>query len=491
MNRPRPYEGDPIDANGVHANLVGGRWLPVDDAMEIENPSDLDAPIGHYAVASVRDVELAVEAARAAAKLWSRAVPRDRGRALEAVADELRGRADELGALLSSEEGKPLFEGVGEVRRAADLFDYYAGEAYRSSGELLAGLRAGIEVEVRRAPLGVVGIVTPWNFPIAIPAWKIAPALAYGNTVVFKPAELVPASAWALVEVLSRALPPGCVNLVMGPGDTVGDALVRAPGVDGVSFTGSVGVGRHVASVAASRMARVQLEMGGKNPLVVLADADVERAVESAVQGAYFSTGQRCTASSRLIVDRKVMKPFVAQLTERVRALRVGHALDAATDLGPVVDDRQLRKDVEAVARARSDGAEAAVLGEVVQRATRGHFLTPTLFIETPNDLALNRDEVFGPVAAVIPVDGYDEALAVANDTPFGLVAAIATTSLKHARHFREHAQAGMVMVNLPTAGQDFHAPFGGTKASSYGTREQGTYAREFYTTVRTSYTGD
>jgi alpha-ketoglutaric semialdehyde dehydrogenase len=476
-------------AHEPHPNYVAGAWRTGAEALRNDDPSDLDTPVGDYAVATPDDVRDAIAAAAEAFPTWSATNPKRRAEALDAIGAEVLARADELGRLLSREEGKTLAEGVGEARRAGELFRYYAAEAYRSAGELLPGFRDGVEVEVRRHPIGVVGVITPWNFPLAIPAWKIAPALAYGNTVVFKPAELVPACAWALAEIVSRAgLPDGAVNLVMGPGDTVGAALVDDARLAGVTFTGSAAVGRRVAAVAKGHMTRVQLELGGKNPLVVLDDADLDVAVECALQGAYFSTGQRCTASSRLIVTRGIEPRFTRALAERVAALRVGHALDPDTEIGPVIDATQLQQDLDWVAAARAEGARAAVLGEVVERRTRGYYLSPTLFVDTDNAMRINREEVFGPVAAVIPAQDHDEALALANDTPYGLVAGIVTTSLRHAAHFRAHAQAGMVMVNLPTAGMDYHAPFGGTKASSYGTREQGTYAREFFTYAKASY---
>jgi aldehyde dehydrogenase (NAD+) len=340
-----------------------------------------------------------------------------------------------------------------------------------------------------REPLGVVGLITPWNFPIAIPAWKAAPALAYGNAVILKPAALVPASAWALVDILVRAgVPEGVLGLVFGPGGEIGSALVESDGVDAISFTGSVETGRGIAVACAERGVRVQLEMGGKNPLVVLDDADLEIAVDCALQGAYFSTGQRCTASSRLIVGEGIHDRFVARLVERLRETQVGNALDPATAIGPVVDERQLQQDIDYLAIGRDEGAELAFGGRRLERATQGHFLEPALFVGATNDMRIAREEIFGPVAAVIRVAGYDEALAVANDTQFGLCSGICTTSLRHAAHYRRHADAGMVMVNLPTAGVDFHVPFGGRKGSSYGPREQGSYAREFYTQVKTAY---
>ena len=473
----------------VHASHIAGEWRGSGSAKVNENPSDLDAPVGTYAQGSAQDVADAVAAAREAAPTWAATTPSQRAAALSAVASELTARSEELGRLLSSEEGKTLAEGIGEVKRAADIFTFFAGEVYRASGELVPSARPGIEVEIRRHPVGVVGIITPWNFPMAIPAWKIAPALAYGNAVVFKPADLVPACAWALTDMLSRAgLPAGTFNLVMGSGSVVGEAIVSSPGVDAITFTGSDRVGRHVAATAVSRLAKVQLEMGGKNPIIVLDDADLDLAIDNVVNGAYFSTGQRCTASSRVIVTNGIHDRFVEALAAKTRALRVGHALAADTQIGPVVDASQLGKDLDYVTLGQEEGATALVRGGLVERDTRGHFLAPTLFVDTTPDMRINREEMFGPIATVQRATDYEEALALANDTEFGLAGSIMTTSLRHADHYKKHAQVGMAMVNLPTAGVDFHVPFGGTKGSSYGPREQGPYAKEFFTTVRTSY---
>ncbi|MNZ48667.1 Aldehyde dehydrogenase, thermostable [compost metagenome] len=352
-------------------------------------------------------------------------------------------------------------------------------------------MRPGVSVEVTREPLGVIGLITPWNFPIAIPAWKIAPALAHGNCVVFKPADLVPGSAWALAEIISRAgFPAGVFNLVMGSGRVVGEAMVHDSRVDGISFTGSVGVGRSIAAACVARGAKVQLEMGGKNPQIILDDADLSAAVELAVQSAFYSTGQRCTASSRLIVTAGIHDRFVEAMAERMRGIRVGHALRSGVDIGPVVSQAQLEQDLRYIDIGRDEGARLVAGGERVICDTDGYFLAPALFADSEAGMRISREEIFGPVANVIRVANYEAALALANDTEFGLSAGIATTSLKHANHFKRHAQAGMVMVNLPTAGVDYHVPFGGRKGSSYGPREQGRYAQEFYTTVKTSYIG-
>jgi acyl-CoA reductase-like NAD-dependent aldehyde dehydrogenase len=474
----------------VNRNLIDGEWIEGPDVNRDLNPSNLDDVVGEYARADAAQARAAIAAARAALPAWTRGSIQERADILDRAGSEILARREELGRLLSREEGKTLAEGIGEAGRAGYIFKFYAGEVVRLGGERLPSVRPGIEIEITREPLGVVGIITPWNFPLAIPAWKIAPALAYGNTVVFKPADLVPASAWALADILVRAgVPKGVFNLVMGRGSAVGEAIITTPDVDGISFTGSVETGAAIARKAAERLARVQLEMGGKNPLVVLDDADLGVAVNCAVQGAFFSTGQRCTASSRLVVTQAIHDRFVAAMVERMQALTVDDALRPGTDIGPVVDQSQLDQDLFYLELGQKEGARLTCGGERLRRAREGFYLAPALLTETTNDMRINREEIFGPVATVIRVTDYEEALAVANDTRFGLSAGIVTTSLRHASHFRRHAQAGMVMVNLPTAGVDYHVPFGGRKGSNYGPREQGTYAREFYTVVKTAYT--
>ncbi|MEM1398668.1 MAG: aldehyde dehydrogenase family protein, partial [Pseudomonadota bacterium] len=379
---------------------------------------------------------------------------------------------------------------IGETVRAGQIFDFFAGEALRLGGETVPSIRPGIGVEMTREAIGVVGIITPWNFPIAIPAWKIAPALCYGNTVVFKPAQLVPGCSWAIVDILHRAgLPAGVMNLVMGRGSVVGQTMLDSPDINAITFTGSVGTGKQVAASCAEHMRKVQLEMGGKNPLVVLDDADLNTAVECSVNGAFFSTGQRCTASSRLVVTEGIHDKFVEAMTERLKSLVVDDAVKDGTHIGPVVDQSQLEQDQEYIEIGRKEGANLVFGGERLNRENPGFYLQPALFTNCTSDMRISKEEIFGPVAGVIKVKDYDEALAVANDTPFGLSSGICTTSLKHATHFKRNAEAGMVMVNLPTAGVDFHVPFGGRKGSSYGPREQGKYAVEFFTTVQTSYT--
>ncbi|WP_043539160.1 aldehyde dehydrogenase family protein [Salinarimonas rosea] len=475
-------------------NYIGGEWRDGADSAPNINPSNTEDVIGSFAVSTEADVASAVAAARDAFPRWSRTTPQQRHDVLRRVGDEILARKEEIGRMLSREEGKTLAEGIAETARAGQIFGFFAGECLRSAGELIPSVRPGVGVEVTREPIGVVGLIAPWNFPAAIPAWKIAPALAYGNCVVFKPAELVPGTAWMIADVLSRAgLPAGVFNLVMGPGRVVGEAILRSNGVDAVSFTGSVATGRRVAAacVAADPMKKAQIEMGGKNPLVVLDDADLSVAVECAINGAFYSTGQRCTASSRLIVTKGVHDRFVDAMAERMRTLVVGDALDPATQIGPVVDGRQLEQDLSYVALGRDEGARLVLGGERLERGTPGFFLSPALFADVDNRMRIAREEIFGPVATVTVAADYEEALSIANETEFGLSAGICTSSLKYASHYKRNVEAGMVMVNLPTAGVDYHVPFGGRKGSSYGPREQGRYAVEFYTTVKTAYSFD
>ena len=478
-------------AETLHKNYIGGEWKDGARATKDINPSDLSDVVGEYAGADKAQVELAMAAAVTAFPGWSVSTPQARFDALDRIGTEIIARKDELGTLLSREEGKTRAEGIGEAARAGYIFKYFAGEALRPGGEVMPSVRPGVTVEITREPVGVVGIITPWNFPIAIPAWKIAPALAYGNCVVMKPADLVPGCAWALAEIISRAgLPAGVFSLVMGRGSVVGETLLTDPRINAVSFTGSVSVGKRVAEACSARLAKVQLEMGGKNPQVILDDADLKLAVELSAQSAFFSTGQRCTAASRLIVTAGIHDRFVAALAERMKGLKIDNALKDGTDIGPVASLEQLEQDLSYVEIGKKEGAKLLAGGERLKRDSEGFYFAPALFTETSADMRVNREEIFGPVASVMRVKDYDEALAVANDTAFGLSSGIATTSLKYAAHFKRHSQAGMVMVNLPTAGVDYHVPFGGRKGSSYGSREQGSYAREFYTSVKTAYVG-
>ena len=470
------------------SHWINGEKVASDRPSESLNPSDTRDRVARTPDGGVDEVNAAVAAAKAAFPAWSEASPEVRSDILDKAGTLIMERREQLGRLLSREEGKTLPEGIGETVRAGRILKYFAGEALRLHGQNLASVRPGVEIQTYRQAVGVYGLITPWNFPVAIPAWKSAPALAFGNTVVMKPAGPTPATAEAMVAILHEAgLPRGVLNLVIGRGG-VGQAIVDHKDVDGISFTGSQGVGAGVAAGAVKRQARVQLEMGGKNPLIVLDDADLDRAVMIALDGSFYATGQRCTASSRLIVQDGIHDRFVAALAEKVAALRVGAALDPNTQIGPAVSEDQRETSYRYIEIARSEGGRVVAGGERMQIETPGWYVQPTLIVDTDPASRINHEEVFGPVASTIRVKDYEEALAIANGVEFGLSAGIVTSSLKHARDFQRRAKAGMTMVNLPTAGVDYHVPFGGSKSSSYGAREQGFAAVEFFTQTKTSY---
>jgi aldehyde dehydrogenase (NAD+) len=470
--------------------FINGQWIETNNTIENVNPSDTSDVIGHYAQASADEVEQAIVSARQGAKLWGAAPLETRYQVLMSIGNELIERSESLGELLSREEGKTRAEGVGEVVRSGQFFHYFAAEVHRQIDQRVDSVRPGVEVETRREPVGVVGVISPWNFPMATAVWKIAPALAFGNAVVFKPANLVPGSAWALTEIVSRqaALPAGSFNLIMGKGSTVGDQLVNSDKIDAVTFTGSLPVGRQVASATAANLVKCQLEMGSKNALIVAADADIEVAVNAAFIGAFSGTGQKCTASSRLIVDASLHDEFVARLKAKLEDTVVGPALDAGVEMGPVASEQQLSENLNWIEQGVKDGATLACGGQRLQLSKPGYYMSPALLIGTTNAMQINREELFAPIACVIKANDYEHALTILNDTEFGLTAGIVTRSLATASDFKKRAESGCVMINLPTAGTDYHVPFGGRKRSSFGPREQGQYAREFYTIVKTIY---
>ena len=471
------------------SNFIAGEWVAGPSEIENRNPSEVSDLIGLYAQAGTDQLEAALDAASVAQAEWARTGIEQRYKALMAIGEELISRSAELGELLSREEGKPRAEGVGEIYRAGQFFTYYAAETLRQIGDAADSVRDGIEIDVRREPVGVVAVISPWNFPTATASWKIAPALAFGNAVLWKPANATPASAVALAEIIARQdLPTGLFSLVMGSGRMVGQQLVESPKVDAISFTGSVPVGKGIAAAAVENLTKVQMEMGSKNALAVMDDGDLDLAAAVALGGAFGGSGQKCTASSRLVVHERIHDAFVDKLVAGARALKVGHALEDGTQIGPVVSAEQLQGNLDYVALAQSEGAELLCGGERLERPTEGHYMAPAVVANTDNAMRVNREEMFAPIACVIKVGSYDEALATVNDTRFGLTAGIVTRSLARASHFRRNVRSGCIMVNLPTAGTDYHVPFGGRGDSSYGPREQGAYAAEFYTTVKTSY---
>ncbi|MFW8634741.1 aldehyde dehydrogenase family protein [Cribrihabitans pelagius] len=473
----------------LNRNYIAGAWVSGSGEIENRNPSDLSELVGRYAQASAAQLDDALAAARRAQAVWAGCGPERRHDVLMAIGTELMARSAELGELLSREEGKPLAEGKGEVYRAGQFFTYYAAECLRQIGDTADSVRAGVEIDVRREPVGVVAVISPWNFPTATASWKIAPALAFGNAVIWKPANLTPASAVALTEIISRQdIPEGLFNLVMGAGREIGQKLVDSPALDAISFTGSVPVGRGIAAAAVQNFTKVQMEMGSKNALAVMDDADLDLAVSLALGGAFGGTGQKCTASSRLVVHEAVHDAFVEKLVAGAKAMKVGHALAEGTQIGPVVSEEQLAANLAYIELGKSEGAALACGGERLSLGTEGCYMSPAVFTGTTNQMRINREEMFAPIACVIKAGSYAEALEVVNDTEFGLTSGIVTRSIARATHFRRNARTGCVMVNLPTAGTDYHVPFGGRGNSSYGPREQGSYAAEFYTTVKTAY---
>lgn len=439
--------------------------------------------------ASAADVGNAVAAAKAAFPGWARLLPQTRADLLDQIGSLIFTRREDIALLMSREEGKTLPESRAEVTKASQLFKFYAGEAVRLGGQHIRSLREGIEIDVVREPVGIAALITPWNFPVSIPAWKLAPALAYGNCAILKPSELTNGCAQLLSEIVVEAgIPRGVFQMVMGEAD-VGAALVNNPDVNLVSFTGSSATGKTIAALVSGRNVQLQLELGGKNPLVVLKDANLDAALDAAVKGAFYSTGQRCTASSRIIVEDGLHDRFVEQLTKRLQGLRVGHALDVSSQIGPLVTERQLDQVRNSIAAAKSNGAALEWGGERLNCATPGHFIAPALFVDTAAKDFINQHEVFGPVASVIRANSLDHAIEVANDTPYGLCAGIFTSSHASIGEFRRRSTAGMVMINLQTVGTDYHVPFGGKGESGFGVREMGSAAKDFFTTSRIIYT--
>ena len=470
-------------------NFINGKWADSSDKTENINPSDTSDIIGRFALASSSQLEEAICAAKKAQPGWDKTGLEDRRKLLFAVGQTLMAQSAAIGEIISREEGKPIAEGKGEAYRAGQFFDYYAAEVMRQLGDNADSVRPGIEVDVRKEPVGVVAVISPWNFPLAAACWKIAPALAFGNAVVWKPATLTPASAVALAKIFEQHnAPAGIFNMVAGSGAQVGDALAAHPDVDAISFTGSLETGQKIAASAAKNLTKLQMEMGSKNPLLIMDDADMQLAVSCAAGGAFGGTGQKCTASSRLIVHRAVLQEFTEKLTQAAKKLKVGHALDAETQMGPVASKEQLRSNLQWMQTAKSEGAEHLCGGEELSLKQKGYYMSPALF-SGDNKMTINREEMFAPAACIIPADNYEQALSIANDTKYGLTAGIITKSLSRAVHFRRNAKFGCIMTNLATAGTDYHVPFGGRNQSSHGPREQGRVAVEFYTTTKTAYT--
>jgi len=470
------------------SNYIAGQWVEGTGSIKNINPSDTGDIIAEYTSSTNEQFEQAVQSAIVAQKEWEQVGIEKKSQILIKIGDELIKKSKEIGELLSREEGKPLAEGIGETARAGQQFQYYGAECLRLYGEKIPSTRPGFQVEISREPLGVIGIISPWNFPIAIPAWKAAPAMMCGNAVILKPASLTPASAIALTEIISKQdIPNGLFNLVLGSGGDIGNKIATHPDIVAITFTGSVEVGKKLYKDSSPMLKKMQMEMGSKNPLVVMEDADLKTAVSCAANGAFGGTGQKCTASSRLIVHQNIYKEFVSGLIDNIKNLKVGHALDEGTQMGPASNQSQYESNLNYVEVGKGE-AKLAYGGNPMNMRTPGYYMEPTLFVDGDNKSSINQEEMFGPIACVIPTKNLEDALEIANDTEFGLSSGIITQSLSKAEYFKQNIKTGVATVNLPTAGLDYHVPFGGRKASSFGPREQGTYARDFYSQVKTSY---
>jgi alpha-ketoglutaric semialdehyde dehydrogenase len=475
----------------LYPNYINGEWTRSAGAFENRNPADTNDVVGVFSKATAEDVGCAAQSAAAAFPAWAAMNGPARGAYLFRAADILEKRFDQIASEMTREEGKTLPESKGEVRRSINIFRYFASEGSRLFGIQAPSERERVHTFAMRKPLGVVGLINPWNFPLAIPAWKAAPALICGNTLIVKPASAAPLCAWRMVEALHEAgVPKGVVNFVAGSGGEVGNAILEAPALKAISFTGSCQIGNQLHEAAARRRLRIQLEMGGKNPAIILNDADLATAVETTVNAAFFATGQRCTATSRAIVEEGIHDRFVEALVTRTKKLKVGNGLEPGVDIGPAVDAPQLDTDLRYIETGRSEGARLVCGGSRLTEGAlaNGYFVQPTIFTEVTEEMTIAREEIFGPVLSVIRARDYEDAVRIANATSFGLSASIQTSSLSRAFDYIYRAETGLVMVNLPSAGIDYQMPFGGTKESSFGPKEQGPAALDFYSDYKTVY---
>ena len=471
-------------------NYINGEWVS-GDTFENRNPANTDEVVGLIGKGRTEDISAAAEAAAAALPAWSGMPGPARGNLLFKVADILDKKFDQISAEMTREEGKTLPEAKGEVRRAINIFRYFGGEGSRLQGLLVPSERDRVHTFAIRKPIGVVGLVTPWNFPSAIPAWKLAPALICGNTVVMKPASAAPLSAWRIVEACHEAgIPKGVVNFVAGSGGELGSALVQAKPLNAISFTGSCEIGRWLHGEASKRHLRIQLEMGGKNPTIVLADADFNSAVENVANAAFFSTGQKCTATSRAIVEESIYPKFLDALVERTRKLKVGNGMEPGVAIGPAVDEGQMKTVLKYIDIGKKEAGAPKVGGNRLQGDgySKGFFVEPTIFADVDQQMTIAKEEIFGPVLAVMPARNFDHAMEIANDIPFGLSASLQTTNVSRVFEYVYRMEAGLLTVNLPSAGVEYQLPFGGTKESSFGSKEQGPAALEFYSDYKTVY---
>lgn len=474
----------------LYPNYIDGAWAE-GGTFENRNPANWDEVVALHTAGAASDMERAVDAASAALPGWAAMAGPARGALLSKVAEILDGRFEQVAADMTREEGKTLPEAKGEVRRSINIFRYFAAEGSRLGGVIAPSERDRVHMFSIRKPVGVVGMITPWNFPIAIPAWKMAPALICGNTVVIKPASAAPLSAWHIVEACHEAgVPKGVVNFVAGAGSAVGNALVDAPAVKALSFTGSCAIGYKLHQRASKRRIRIQLEMGGKNPTIVVGDADFGAAVENVVNAAFFSTGQKCTATSKAIVEESIYDKFVEAVVERTKRLKVGDGMAPGIEVGPCVDEGQMNTVLGYIEQGRAEAGEPLCGGRRLtgEAYDKGWFVEPTVFAGVTQEMTIAREEIFGPVLAILKASDFRHALAMANASEFGLSASIQTSSLSRTMEFIYGMEAGLLTVNLPSAGVEYQLPFGGTKDSSFGPKEQGQAALEFYSDHKTVY---
>jgi alpha-ketoglutaric semialdehyde dehydrogenase len=474
----------------VFRNYINGEWVD-GPTFENRNPANTEEVVGLFVKGSAADVHRAADAAQAAFAGWAAMPGPARGALLFKVADILEKKFDQLGEEMCREEGKTLPEAKGEVRRAINIFRYFGSEGSRLPGHLVPSERDRVHMFAIRKPIGVIGLINPWNFPIAIPAWKMAPALVCGNTVIVKPASVSPLSSWRIVEACHEAgIPKGVVNFIAGSGGEIGNALVTAKPLKAVSFTGSCEIGNWLHAEASKRHLRIQLEMGGKNPTIVLADCDFKAAVENVCNAAFFSTGQKCTATSRVIVEEAIYDKFIEALAERTAKLKVGNGMEPGVDIGPAVDQGQLETNLKYIEIGKQEGARLVLGGNRLTGGDydKGYFVEPTIFADVTEEMRLAQEEVFGPVLAVMKAKDFNDALRIANNIPFGLSASIQTSNLSRVFEFVYGCEAGLLTINLPSAGVEYQLPFGGTKDSSFGPKEQGPAAMDFYSDYKTVY---
>ncbi len=470
-------------------NLIAGEWKDSDEVSENINPSDTSDVISTFYRGTYNHIFDTINFAKDVQKDWAKSSIYLRQEILNDITEKLLANKDYYGEIIAREAGKPIKEATDEVVKSAEFFAYFAAEAIRHKGAFMDSPRDSVDIEVINEPVGVIGVITPWNYPLAIAAWKIAPALAYGNSVILKPSSQTPAIAYILAKIIDTTkLPKGVFSLVFGKGGVIGNALAESKKVQAITFTGSVAVGHELAKRSITSMTKLQLEMGSKNSLIILDDANINTAVDAAIKGAYNANGQKCTSCSKLIVTEGIYKRFIELFKTKMKSLVVGNAMNPSSQIGPCIDKKQLDANLEYIKLGQEEGATLVCGGEAIKAETDGYYFTPALFIDGKSSMRINQEEMFAAIACVIKVKDYDEAIEVLNDTEFGLSGGIITNDLKRAMQFKHDAEIGNVMINLPTAGMDNHVPFGGRKGSSYGSREKSYAASDFYTTTKTAY---